>query len=312
MGIGDGLLKISFVVGDPEPFEERLLELGAQSTTFEDAEDRPIYEPLPGSEPLWPKVRVSALFPLAFEADAIAQALQVVSVDLACPEPSDFHAEIISDQDWIQSTQSHFGPMRFGTHLWIVPSWEANATGPADDPDAVILRLDPGLAFGTGTHATTALCLEWLDAHPPKGARVIDWGCGSGVLAIASALLDAQHVLAVDVDPQALHATASNAQRNLVPATTLDIGAVDNRGSLQAPIARSANLVLANILAEPLLSLRDRFAELLVPGGRVVLSGILVEQAQAVIEWYSRRFTVDWQAERDGWACLSGVMLDVS
>jgi ribosomal protein L11 methyltransferase len=187
-----------------------------------------------------------------------------------------------------------YHPMRFGQHLWIVPSW---SEPPA--PEAVNILLDPGLAFGTGIHPTTALCLEWLDAHPPTGKLVVDYGCGSGVLAIAALRLGARHAWAVDIDPQALTATEDNADKNGIAAGNLYTAGPDGLPPMQA------DLVMANILAGPLVELAPELTQLLAPGGRLLLSGILAEQADEVRRAYPE---IDWQAhsEREQWACLAG------
>jgi ribosomal protein L11 methyltransferase len=188
-----------------------------------------------------------------------------------------------------------YAPMQFGTRLWIVP------TGfDAPDPDGVNLLLDPGLAFGTGTHPTTALCLEWLDAHPPVDQVVIDYGCGSGILGIAALKLGAREVWAVDNDPQALVATLDNAQRNAVAAQVKPV----MPGDLPA---MHADLLLANILANPLIELAPRFADFVRPGAALVLSGILAEQADSVSAAYGDRFTLQPPAQREDWVRIVGV-----
>ena len=186
-----------------------------------------------------------------------------------------------------------FNPMRFGSRLWICPSWSE-----APDPQAVNLRMDPGLAFGTGTHPTTALCLEWLDANPVAGKVVIDYGCGSGVLAVAAALLGARTVYAVDNDPQALLATEENAERNGVRAS-IKTSAPENFS------ASSVDILLANILANPLLELESDFARRVRPNGVCVLSGILAEQADDITAGYQRDFEHFQTAQRDDWVRIS-------
>jgi ribosomal protein L11 methyltransferase len=194
----------------------------------------------------------------------------------------------------------NFKPMRFGERLWICPGDQLPPAEllPASGP--IIIRLDPGLAFGTGTHATTAMCLEWLDGAQLAGKRVIDFGCGSGVLAVAALKLGAAHATAVDIDPQALIATRDNAQRN----------AVEDRMSIHAAdidIAAPAHVLLANILADPLISLAPKLAGLVVPGGKLVLSGLLREQAAQVSIRYAEWFDVAQPVFRDDWARLDGV-----
>src|SRR5690606_27405757 len=204
--------------------------------------------------------------------------------------------EDIADQDWERSWMDNFQPMRFGQRLWIVPSWHD-----APDPEGVNLLLDPGLAFGTGTHPTTALCLEWLDGQDVRGQHAIDFGCGSGILAIAALLLGAERVTGTDIDPQALEASRDNAQRN---------GIADARFALYLPEAmpsEPADLLLANILAGPLVSLAPQLISLVKPGGRIALSGILAEQTDDILAAYDSAFTLDPVAEKDGWIRVTGV-----
>ena len=233
------------------------------------------------------------LFDEDFDSDSVVAQLK----EHWPSELPEFRSEMLEDQDWERAWMDDFKPMRFGERLWIVPSWHD-----APDTDGVNIHLDPGLAFGTGTHATTRLCLEWLDAHPPENLAVTDYGCGSGILAIAAALLGADTVLAVDNDPQALVATLDNAKRNRV----------ENRISAylpkEAPV-ESADLLLANILAGPLIELAPTLAPRVRPGGSLVLSGILPEQAMTVLETYQEWFEMDEPAELDGWIRLSGKRL---
>src|SRR5690606_25394554 len=204
--------------------------------------------------------------------------------------------EEIADQDWERSWMDNFKPMRFGRRLWIVPSWHE-----APEPDAVNLLLDPGLAFGTGTHPTTALCLEWLDSQGLDGLQVIDFGCGSGILAIAALLLGADRVTGTDIDPQALEASRDNAQRNQL---------ADERLPLYLPAdmpAEPADILVANILAGPLVSLAPQLTGLVKPGGRIALSGILAEQTEEILAAYRDAFELDPVADKDGWLRVSGV-----
>lgn len=190
----------------------------------------------------------------------------------------------------------NFHPMRFGQRLWIVPSWHA-----APEPDAVNLLLDPGLAFGTGTHPTTALCLEWLDAQPLDGMQVLDFGCGSGILAIAALLLGAEHAVGTDIDVQALEASRDNAGRNGIDPARFPLYLPE-----QLPQGQ-ADVVVANILAGPLVALAPRIIERVKPGGRLALSGILLEQAEEVRAAYTSQFDLDPTAEKDGWVRITGV-----
>lgn len=292
-------LTLSIGAADPEPFEDALLGAGATSITLEDAEDSPVLEPAPGTTPLWPQVKLKALFDSQANRDDILAALR----ETGCNDV-DASFEIIEDRIWEREWLKDFRPMRFGRRLWICPGGqlppdESQGAHP-DSPALCIITLDPGLAFGTGTHPTTALCLEWLDGHDVRAQRVIDFGCGSGVLAIAAAKLGAREVIAVDIDPQALRATIDNAARNEV-AGRIAVSTVE-----EMPTA-SADVILANILAEPLKVLASRFAELLRPGGRIVLSGILALQAREVAEQYAPWFDIKPTTLRDDWARLEGI-----
>lgn len=284
-------LQLTFDLGhrDPAPCEDALFDLGAQSVTLEDAADDPVLEPAPGATPLWPTVIVKALFDAATDADGI-----VASLARMLPGAPTPRVEVVADRAWEREWLRDFQPMRFGRRLWVCPGGMH-----ADGADAIRIELDPGLAFGTGTHPTTALCLEWLDAHPPAGARVVDYGCGSGILAIAAARLGARRVRAVDIDPQALIATVENAARNGV-ADVIDATADPSL----APAG--ADVLVANILAGPLVELAPRFADAVAPGGRIALSGLLREQADAVTAAYRPCFHIDPARERAGWVLLSG------
>ncbi|HHJ80299.1 MAG TPA: 50S ribosomal protein L11 methyltransferase, partial [Candidatus Tenderia electrophaga] len=208
--------------------------------------------------------------------------------------PQQVQVNPLEDKDWVRAWMDTFKPIRFGQNLWICPSWHT-----PDQADATNVMLDPGLAFGTGTHPTTALCMEWLDANPPVDLEVVDFGCGSGILAIAAALLGASHVEAVDHDPQAVLATNDNAEKNNVSDK---INALLPRQFADQP----ADLILANILANPLLELAPRFAELLKPGGQIVLSGILAEQAEQIRQRYAEWFELQPPTQQDDWVRIDG------
>ncbi len=274
------------------PEVEALLEgAGALSVTLRDAGDAPVLEPGPGEAPLWPEVIVTGLFPVGTSLDALVQRLRGLLPD----EPLAPRVQVLADQAWERAWMDRFHPMRFGRRLWVCPSHEA----PPDEA-GVVLRLDPGLAFGTGTHPTTALCLEWLDAHPPRDALVIDYGCGSGILAIAALKLGARHAWGVDIDPQALVASEANALANGIALRDFYLAEPDGLPPLEA------DLVLANILAGPLAELAPRLAGYLRPGGRLLLSGILEEQAAAVAAAYGPWFGLVPPQVREGWVCLEG------
>jgi len=286
---------------DPAPYEDALLAAGASSITLEDEGDDPVLEPLPGTTPLWPRVRVKALFDGEADRDGI---LQVLAGELsgALSEPlSRITFETLADRAWEREWLKDFRPMRFGRRLWICPGGQQpDAEQLRDSPAPVLIELDPGLAFGTGTHPTTALCLEWLDSAAVAGTRVLDFGCGSGILAIAAAKLGATEVLAIDIDPQALLATHDNAERNGVAQL---ISARLSDGSSVAPV----DVLLANILAGPLESLAPTFATQVRAGGLLVLSGILRNQAEAVATTYAPWFDIAPVVVRDDWVRLDGV-----
>ncbi len=272
--------------------EDQLLELGAVSVTFMDAEDQPIFEPDLGTTPLWSHTHLLALFEDGTDGDAVLAHLRL----LRGGELPEHQVERIEDQDWERSWMDNFQPMRFGQRLWIVPSWHE-----APEPDAVNLLLDPGLAFGTGTHPTTALCLEWLDGQDLAGCTVLDFGCGSGILAIAALLLGAPQAVGTDIDPQALEASRDNADRNGIDPARFPV-------YLPADLPpQPADVVVANILAGPLVQLAPTITALVKNGGRLALSGILAEQAEEVRAAYAGAFDLDPTAVKDGWVRISGV-----
>ena len=262
---------------------------GASAVTFQDAADQPLYEPSPGSTPLWRRTEVNGLFPADSAIDQLLLRLQQSGV-----AARDCTLERLPEQEWSRSWMDGFHPMRFGERLWICPSWHQPPSG-----DAVTVTLDPGLAFGTGTHPTTAMCLEWLDSHPPAELQVIDYGCGSGILAIAAVKLGATTATAIDNDPQALLACRDNARNNRVSSHISSCAPEQAR-----PVP--CDLLLANILANPLIQLAPRFVELVDTGGRILLSGILEEQASGVQAAYSRWFHIITVRQRDGWVLLEG------
>jgi ribosomal protein L11 methyltransferase len=264
---------------------------GALSVTILDAADEPLLEPLPGETPLWQSTRIVALFASGTDPHSLQQTLRH---RLKMPALQ-LQVEQLDERDWSTTWRDSFAAMCFGRRLWVCPLGE--------DPvqqDAVVVHLDPGLAFGTGTHATTALCLEWLDAHPPLGQSVIDYGCGSGILAIAAHKLGADSIIAVDIDPQALQATRENALRNQISSQfsvmfpqELDAGTVD--------------VVLANILASPLIEHAASLAGLVKPGGHLVLTGILADQADAVMSAYRQWVDFSVPVQREEWTLLAGI-----
>ena len=285
-------VRLAITPEQAETYEDALLEVGAVSVTFMDAEDQPIFEPDLGTTPLWSHTHLLALFEADTDETALLAHLQLLCGG-ALPE---HHVERIEDQDWERSWMDGFQPMRFGQRLWIVPSWHA-----APQPDAVNLLLDPGLAFGTGTHPTTALCLEWLDSQKLDNCSVLDFGCGSGILAIAALLLGAPQAAGTDIDPQALEASRDNASRNSIDPARFPV-------YLPADLPQQpADVVVANILAGPLVSLAPQITALVKGGGRLALSGILAEQAEEVRAAYASAFDLDPTAVKDGWVRISGV-----
>ncbi len=276
-----------------ENLEDLLLQAGACAVTLQDAQDQPVYEPELGTTPLWNKTVVIGLFDAQVATDEIIPFLQ----NHAGLTPFPRHKiELVEDKDWEREWMTHFHPMQFGDRLWVCPSWKE-----VPDPDAVNLMLDPGLAFGTGTHPTTALCLRWLDQQADlHGKEVIDYGCGSGILAIAALLLGARSTVGVDLDPQALEATLENAKRNHIPLNKLSVFLPDDEP------AEQSDVVLANILAGPLIQLAPKLASLTREGGTIALSGILAEQAEEVVNTYQQWFDMEAPVTFDGWAMLYG------
>lgn len=273
--------------------EDALFAAGALSVTLTDAVDDAILEPAPGELRLWPQTVLEAMFSAENAGPgaivSLADALQIPAARI--------RARHVADRAWEREWLKDFHAMRFGRRLWIVPHHEA----PPRETDAVVVRLDPGLAFGTGTHPSTALCLTWLDARLAAGADVIDYGCGSGVLAIAAAKLGARRVSAFDIDPQALTATRDNAAANHVVAQ------VEVHPSA-ASLPRGADVVLANILAGTLIELAPALCALLRPGGSLVLAGILRQQVHEVRAAYAPHAALTVAGEREDWSLLAGTV----
>ncbi len=285
-------LKIDTTPDLSEALEDQLLECGALAVTFLDGCDQPLYEPEHGTTPLWNNLRILGLFSADTEIEPI-----IAHLNETVPGSCKAHrVEIVEDKDWEREWMTHFHPMQFGERLWVCPSWKE-----VPDANAVNLMLDPGLAFGTGTHPTTALCLSWLDSQDLIGKQVIDYGCGSGILAIAALLLGAEHAVGVDTDPQALEASRDNAQRNNIAEKHLQLCYPRNTPSLQADV------MVANILAGPLIELAQTLAEHTRPGGQLALSGILSEQAESVMAAYTQWFTMEPVTEHNGWVRLNGI-----
>ncbi|MDH4107729.1 MAG: 50S ribosomal protein L11 methyltransferase [Gammaproteobacteria bacterium] len=277
---------------EPERVEEIFERHGALAITLSDAADEPVLEPAPGETPLWGRTRITGLFAAEADLEALARDLQRSLTLDTLPE---YRIEALADRAWEREWLRDFQPMRFGRRLWVCPSGHTVA-----DRNAVVLHLDPGLAFGTGTHPTTALCLAQLDAADLAGKRVLDFGCGSGILAIAALLLGADTATGVDVDPQALLATRDNAAANGVAARLAVLPASADAGS-------GYDLVVANILAGPLVELASTLVAGLARGGRLLLSGILTTQVDQVRAVYEAWIDFDPPAVSAEWALLSGI-----
>ncbi len=278
---------------DTESLSDFLMALGALAVTFLDAEDKPILEPKPGETPLWEHLIVLALFDANTETILLDKIL--ANSEFSQYFGKNYQWEIIRDQDWERCWMDNFKPMQFGQQVWIVPSWHESP-----NPDAVNIKLDPGLAFGTGTHPTTSLCLKWLDGADLNGKTLIDYGCGSGILTLAALMLGANKVYAVDIDPQAIAATRENFKRNNISEERLVLGLPDQVNLPQA------DLLLANILAEPLRQLSESIANAVKSGGDLVLSGLLNEQANELSDIYSQWFEMQPVVNESDWARLSG------
>ena len=279
-----------------EALEEGLLASGAVAVTMQDGADQPILEPDLGTMPVWDKTTLTALF----EQDSDMEHIQRVAEDVfkiyaptvAFPP---LQVDILENEDWTRKWIENFKPISCGERLWICPSWCE-----PPNPKAVNLLLDPGLAFGTGTHPTTFLCLEWLDKQDLGGKTVIDFGCGSGILGIAALLLGAERVIAIDIDPQALTATKDNAKRNHLSEDALECYLPEDCPEFKTDI------LIANILAQPLYSLRDQLTTLCKDSAQIALSGILKEQAQDLNAHYQQRFEMDSPEFREEWSRLTG------
>lgn len=278
-----------------ESISDALDELGAISVSIDDAaagtaQEQAIFgEPGMPEDALWDHCAVSALFPMGSDAQSIAHAVAQIA---RLPDVPRFAAETVAEADWVRLTQAQFDPIHISPRLWIVPTWHA-----APDPQAINIRLDPGVAFGTGSHPTTQLCLQWLDDNLHGSEAVLDYGCGSGILAIAAKKFGAGTVLGVDIDPQAVEAARLNAERNNIVA---EFRLPDRTAGF------AAQVTLANILSSPLKLLAPLLAECTAPSGRIVLSGILVPQADAVMARYERWFGMSVYREQSGWVCLQG------
>ncbi|MCH4563769.1 50S ribosomal protein L11 methyltransferase [Halomonas sp. EGI 63088] len=294
-------LKARIAPEQAETLEELLLAEGATAITLQDAHDDPVFEPERGTTPLWHETVLTGLHDDLEGIEAMLERLAATWAETMPGEPfPEVEVELLADRDWEREWMDDFAPLRMGQRLWIVPSWHE-----PPEPGAVNLHLDPGLAFGTGTHPTTALCLEWLDglavAGELAGREVLDVGCGSGILAIAALKLGAASAVGTDIDPQALQASRDNAERNAIAEADFRLCYPEQLDAGGYPV------VLANILAGPLVELAATIAGHVAPGGRLALSGILEPQAEEVLEAYrAEGLLMDEPVVREGWVRLSG------
>jgi len=285
-------LKLNATSANAEDIGELLMSNEALSATFTDAHDTPVFEPLPGETRLWGDTDITGLY----EADADMQAIvEILKKSPLLADDFAYKIEQLEDKDWEREWMDNFHPMQFGERLWICPSWK-----PVPDENAVNVMLDPGLAFGTGTHPTTALCLAWLDGQDLQDKVVLDFGCGSGILAIAALKLGAKRVIGIDIDPQAITASRDNAERNGV-SDQLELYL-----PADLPEGVLADVLVANILAGPLRELSGSIEALVKPSGKLALSGILEQQAAELIETYGQWFVMDAVQVKEEWARLSG------
>lgn len=277
-------------------WEELLLASGSVAVTLEDNADQPLLEPGVGETPLWNLTRITGLYPADADMKSVLEEIPEQLLKASNPR-----VEILEDKDWEREWMQHYQPMQFGERLWVCPSWLE-----PPDPDAVNLMLDPGLAFGTGTHPTTALCLAQLDCLSLRDQTIVDYGCGSGILAVAALKLGAALALCVDNDPQALAACKDNANRNNIAPQQLTVVLPEDVD--QAHWENKAELVIANILAGPLIELSATLINFLRPGGTLLLSGLLQNQAEALCSHYGDRLPITVVSEKDGWVCLRGTL----
>ncbi|MFT5675111.1 MAG: ribosomal protein L11 methyltransferase [Paraglaciecola sp.] len=284
-------LRINSQAEYAEQIGDMLSANGAQAVTFVDAKDTPMYEPKPGEIMLWPDTQITGLYDANYD---MQQVIAQLSKSKILGPNFNHKLDQLEDKDWEREWMENFHPMQFGKRLWICPSW-----CPVPDPSAVNVMLDPGLAFGTGTHPTTSLCLQWLDTLQLEQSTVVDFGCGSGILGIAALKLGAKRVIGIDIDPQAILASQDNANRNEV-GEQIELYLPENQPELKADV------VLANILAAPLRELRQVITAYCKPDGKLVLSGILDNQAEEINALYSEDFEMEPIAIEGEWARVSG------
>jgi ribosomal protein L11 methyltransferase len=291
-----------------EALSDALMDAGALSVSVEDADEgteaeQPLFGE-PGMEPAeaaWERSRVIALANAdADHAAIVTAACTVCGIDINTADLA-YVLRPVAEQDWVRLTQSQFDPIHIGKNIWVVPSWHD-----APDPGGLILELDPGLAFGTGSHPTTRLCMEWLEAHAPTNLSVLDYGCGSGILAMVAAKLGARQVCGVDIDPQAIESARYNSERN---HCNIDYYLPEDFAASSAP--QTFDVVVANILSSPLKLMAPMLSSRVAPGGTLVLSGILLRQASEVAAAYAPFLTMTVWAEHDGWVALVGRSTDI-
>ncbi len=286
-------IKLNATNENAESIGDMLMEeTGALSVTFLDAQDTPVFEPLPGETRLWGDTDILALYDAETDSNLVIEQIKASNM---LAESFAYKVEQLEDKDWEREWMENFHPMKFGERLWICPSWRE-----VPEPDAINVMLDPGLAFGTGTHPTTSLCLEWLESLDLSGKTVIDFGCGSGILAIAAIKLGAEKVIGIDIDPQALLASKDNAQRNGV-ADQLEVYLPQDQ-----PEGLVADVVVANILAGPLRELSGIIKSLVKPNGELAMSGVLDTQAEDVANYYRDELQIDPIVEQNEWCRISG------
>ncbi len=286
------LLKVAVPRQHVEVIESSMLDIGAVSCTYQDATDTPIHEPAPGTAPLWPEVVISGIYAQGTDPE---KAITLLRSRISAVTDAEIISEVLPDADWERAWMEDFKPVKIAAGLWVVPTF---CTAP--DPSSINIALDPGLAFGSGTHPTTHLCLQWLAKMDLKDKTVIDYGCGSGILAVAAALMGAKRVYAYDIDAQAFQATMDNAERNNV-ADNITICHSDK------DLPLNIDIVVANILLAPLLELRPRFGELLADAGNLGVSGVLSEQIATLAAAYATQFRHSETEIREQWAMYTAV-----